>query len=149
MKKLIAALAWEGNTLYWKVLVMLLVLGCTRQITQVVAVLKFDDHRPMIEIPAVYAGWYADTEECLGESGDFSAINWYTATKIEFDGTADLGIIEYPDDITIKTGFIGWRFVVRHEMAHHISGPDREIHFDNNTRALCDGGVGPNLQNFE
>lgn len=133
---------------------LLLLMSCTRQITQVVAVLRFDDQRPMIEIPTVYAQWYADTEECLGESGDFSAINWYTATKISLDGTADLGIIEYPDDITIRTDFIGWRVVVRHEMAHHIVGPDRRIHFTDNTisrvgtRALCDGGTGPNLQNF-
>ena len=127
-------------------LTLLLLMSCTRHITQVVMVLKLDDHRPMIEIPAIYSQWYADTEECLGESGDFSAINWYTATKIEVDGTSDLGIIQYPDDITIKVGFTGWRLVVRHEMAHHISGSDREIHFNDKTRALCDGGV--EQQNF-
>ena len=125
-------------------LLLLLLTGCTRQITQVVAVLKFDNQRPMVEVPAIYSQWYADTEECLGESGDFSAINWYTATKIDLDGTLSLGIVEYPNDITIKVGLTRWMIVVRHEMAHHISGPDREIHFNDATRALCDGGLGQN-----
>ncbi len=121
-------------------LLLLLLTGCIRHITQVVSVLKFDNQRSMIEIPAMYSQWYADTEECLGESGDFLAINWYTATKIELDGTLNLGIVEYPDDITIKAGLTRWRVVVRHEMAHHISGPDKEIHYSDGGRAICDGG---------
>lgn len=127
-----------------KFITLLLLMGCTRQITQIV-VLKFNNQRPVESIPEIYSEWYVDTEECLEKSGDFSAINWHTATEIIFDGISNLGIIEYPNDITIRIGSTRGRTVVRHEMAHHIVGPDREIHFNNGTRALCDGGLEQNF----
>ena len=119
-------------------LLFLLLTGCTH-ITQVVATLEFYDRRPMFEIPEIYSEWYADTEDCLGKMGNFLDINWYTATEIIYEDRPKLGIVTYPNDITIQVGARRWRFVLRHEMSHHISGPNVEIHFDDGSRAICDG----------
>jgi len=93
----------------------------------------------MFEIPEIYSEWYADTEECLGKVGNFNDIEWFTATEIIYEDREKLGIVEYPHDITIQVGARRWRFVVRHEMSHHISGPDIDIHFKDGSRAICDG----------
>lgn len=121
-------------------LLLLLLTGCTRHITQVVAVLEFRDRYPVVPVPEIYSEWYANTEECLGKAGAFFNVNWYYATEIIYDDRPKLGIVQYPDDITIQIGARRVRIVLRHEMAHHISGPNKDIHYRDGSRAVCDGG---------
>ena len=135
-----------------KFLILWLVLtaGCTRSPTDViVSELTMDDWVLMDPVPSIYAVWYAETETCLAElartplisefptEGDFPAVNWYTSTLLILNGGSLAGVIQWPNDITIKFPLILRSRTVRHEIAHHIVG-FREIHFADGFRAVCD-----------
>ena len=132
------------------ILWLVLIMGCLRSPTDVtVPELVMENRVLMDPIPPIYAVWYANTETCLAElartplisefstEGDFSIVNWYSATSLRSDGKTFGGVLQWPNDITIKSSLIDRSSTVRHEMAHHIVGR-REIHFADGFRAVCD-----------
>lgn len=132
------------------ILWLVVMVGCTRSPTDVIAPeLTMENWVLMDPIPTSYPVWYAEVEVCLAElartplisefptEGDFPAVNWHTSTLLTLNGNNLGGIIQYPNDITIRFALVYFSRTVRHEMAHHIVG-QREIHFSNGSRAVCD-----------
>lgn len=114
---------------YLMMLVVLVVAGCG--ILDVSAA-RFVNQRPYDPGDRWYPDLYARVEACLGMTGDYSAIRWYTADAILVDGRSVVGIIEpRPNDITIRSDNVSGFGTVRHEMAHHITGRGNEAHDEN------------------
>lgn len=132
------------------ILWLVVMAGCGRSITDVnVDELVMENRVPMDPVPSIYPVWYAEVEACLAEfartpltanfktEGNYSAINWYTATSLTMGDRVLGGVVQTPNNITIKADQVLNMRILRHEMAHHIIG-NREIHFENGTRAVCD-----------
>ena len=86
------------------------------------------NRRLLDPIPADYQGWYTEVGACLTQSGDFGAIVWYVADEVVVDGTQKLGIVQFPNAITMRTGWTRNRNAVKHEMIHHIRQVDDDLH---------------------
>lgn len=104
---------------------VLLTLGCTDLFGPEV---RFWNRRPMDPVPDVYADWYAEVEECLGWAGDFEAISFYVADRIERNGVEKTGLVEFPHAITVRVDQVWGPRVLRHEFAHHITQAGTSLH---------------------
>ena len=90
--------------------------------------LEMTNRRLLNPIPAEYPGWYAEVEACLNEGGDFEAIIWYVADRIEKNGLTAPGIWQRPHTITIRANNILIIHTVKHEMVHHVRQVGDELH---------------------
>jgi hypothetical protein len=73
--------------------------------------------------PPVYARWWAMTEACSGEAGDFTAVHWYHISGNEFTWQGDLagGLwLSSGDRIVLADSGVESGPVVRHEMLHAL-----------------------------
>ena len=90
--------------------------------------LDMTNRRLLDPIPAEYPRWYAEVESCLNEVGDFGAINWYVADRIELSGLTAPGLWQKPDAITMRANHILVIQTVKHEMVHHVRQVGDELH---------------------
>lgn len=74
-----------------------------------------------LDPPPVYATWYAEVEDCLGQRGDLGAIRWFTATKLYLDGEPRGGVLRFPDEVTMRADHVTHVGAVKHEMIHHVT----------------------------
>lgn len=73
--------------------------------------------------PAVYARWWAMTEECSGRSGDLGAVDWYRVPGSQFiHGGQPVGgyWTSYSNRIVLAEEGIEEGDIVRHEMLHAL-----------------------------
>ena len=83
-----------------------------------------ENKQPLEPLP-IYVDWWAATESCSGLSGDFSRVQWFTASSIVGDGRLAAGRWSPPHDIIIVRGYEDEPEVVRHEMLHDLLAGDR------------------------
>src|SRR5262245_42892817 len=76
--------------------------------------------RQSFRAPATYKEWWAETETCSQRSGDYSRIDWYTASGITSGTAVGRGRWSEPHDIIIVRGYENDAKVVRHEMLHDL-----------------------------
>lgn len=88
------------------------------------------DWRPpaalLVESHPDYAGWWRETESCVGLSGDFDVIRWFTVAGEAFH-TPDHGWASgrwvAPHDIYLAEVHFTSEAVVKHEMIHELLRP--------------------------
>lgn len=102
-----------------------LVVGCTDLFGPEV---RFWNRRPMEPVPEQYATWYAEVEDCLGVTGDFGAVEWLVADSIVAHDGAKRGYLEFPNTITVRWEYLITDYVIRHEIAHHVTQSGDELH---------------------
>ena len=92
---------------------------------------EYVNRRPM-QPPAIYAELHARVLACLGPEyvvrRDFSAIRWYVADSITYEGRR---IGEYADlrgAITMRADEVDTHWLVRHGMEHVVRQEGNEAH---------------------
>lgn len=108
------------------VLLVLVLAGCSLDIFG--PDVRYVNRRPLAPVPDAYAGWYAETEDCLGVRGDFDAVRWSVADSIMVDGVPKVGTLDFPNDITMFGRAVHVQWALRHEAAHHITGIGDDLH---------------------
>lgn len=103
------------------VLSILLLAACDSSPTLVVA-----DYQPL-NPPPLYEDLYALAEACVGGSGDFHSVRWFTAEVIHLpDENGDWlswgGMYVRPSDIILRSDMVADTFTVIHESKHHVLG---------------------------
>lgn len=90
--------------------------------------------------PALYAQYWQDMETCLGRSGDFARVAWYSVpdSGLHYDGEPAYGVWNAPHTIYIQERMLGNRYVLKHEMIHDLlqTGKHSPIFF------TCDPAIG-------
>lgn len=104
---------------------VLALVGCTDLFGPEV---EYWEHRPMDPVPAEYATWYAEVEQCLGQVGNFDAVRWFVADSIRREGRPAGAVLEFPATITMTSDYTELRWAVKHEMIHHVTQQGDEIH---------------------
>lgn len=94
--------------------------------------------RSMEPVPAAYAAWYAEVEACLGQAGDFGAVEWFVADRIVTSGVTRAGYWS-GSRILLARRWSNTSFVVRHEAAHHILGVGAGGHLDDGSMPCEEG----------
>lgn len=73
---------------------------------------------------AVYATWYAETEACTGETGDYPRVRWFEVPGERwFDALRNQYAVatwRAPHDIYITTAHLRDPDVVKHEIIHDL-----------------------------
>ena len=72
--------------------------------------------------PALYAQYWQQMEICLGRSGDFSRVTWYSVpdSGLHYNGEPAYGVWDAPHSIYIEEGMLQNRYVLKHEMIHDL-----------------------------
>ncbi|MHB1068516.1 MAG: hypothetical protein ACYC1W_01480 [Gemmatimonadaceae bacterium] len=75
--------------------------------------------------PAVYARWWALTEECSGQSGSMKSVRWMSAPANALQDAEGAGTVGYwsskDNRIVLATNAVTNGRIVRHEMLHALS----------------------------
>ncbi len=82
--------------------------------------------RPM-DVPAIYARWWAMTEACSGRSADLASIRWYRVPggSIPNRGTTVLGYYSPSEhEIVVSDSLVDNGAGIRHEMLHALLNVD-------------------------
>lgn len=76
----------------------------------------------LFDPPPIYADWWAQVEDCTSTEAPFERVIWYQAEKIidRESGTSHGGAWVRPHNIFIRSGSLGNRRVVAHEMVHDL-----------------------------
>jgi hypothetical protein len=104
----------------WAVLLLAFGVGACSLITEPLPA----DAEPFVP-PAVYARWWAMTEECSGLSGDFGDVAWYRVPGTQFmHGGREAGgsWTKFANRIVLAESNIENGDMVRHEMLHALRG---------------------------
>lgn len=83
--------------------------------------------QPMKPFPE-YIHWYSEVENCLKNKGNFKVIKWFRADKITANGDLKGGFTLFPNIVVIRFDFVKDKFLVKHEMIHHILQKGNQIH---------------------
>lgn len=102
--------------------------------------------RPLDPVPARYADWYADVEDCLGIRGDFDRVVWTVADSLKREGVRIEGVTLPPHEIVFEAAFFEFagehpayeRWKVTHEMSHEITGEGEDLHEGPRNRVPCE-----------
>ena len=76
--------------------------------------------------PAAYRDWWARTEACSGQEGDFDQVRWYVVPGVsEFETSAGpkVGLWSHSSEgmrIVVADGYAENELVIRHEMLHAL-----------------------------
>lgn len=101
---------------------------------------EYVNRRRLTEVPPQFAVWYAETEACLCQRGNYERVKWSIADSVYLVGAPRGAIISFPDDITIRADHMDSPWAIRHESAHHITQIGNELH-DENGRVSCQNGT--------
>jgi len=76
----------------------------------------------LFDPPDIYRQWWTQVERCTDVEAGFERVFWYRATEIidRENGTLHSGAWKPPHTIFIRTGSLGNRQVVKHEMVHDL-----------------------------
>jgi hypothetical protein len=98
---------------------------------------RFENRLPL-EPLREYEAWYQAVESCRSSRGDYARIRWFVAEEIMYHG-APVAAYQSGDRITIRSDFVAYGQIIRHEADHHVTGRDNSLHLPDGTTA-CDGG---------